>query len=174
MLSPLPTSLASDDHLCPDTHQPLTIPCSTAGGTPPLRTYAQSVSLKPPSPHPQAGRAPSSPEAAVSCPLTPAERGRPAGQLVIGEDGPCSHNLFSGNCQGRVESRKKNLGGLRGLGPPPTAGSVTQWAQPPPLVTLSHPNLRPWELKKKIKTKQKNSCGPSLRPQEARAAGPRH
>lgn len=96
----------------PDTHQPLTIPCSTAGGTLPLRTYAPSVSLKPPSPHPQAGRAPSSPEAAVSCPLTPAERGRPAGQPVIREDGPCSHNLFSGNCQGRVESWKKTWADL--------------------------------------------------------------
>lgn len=42
---------------------------------------------------------------------------------------------------------EKNLGRLRGLGLPPTAGSVTQWGQPPPLVTWSHPNLRPWELK---------------------------
>lgn len=76
-------------------------PCSIAS------PYVQAVSLKPPSPHPKTVRAPPSPEAAVSRPFTPAERGWPAGQPVIREDSQCSHNLFSGNCQGSVVSWKK-------------------------------------------------------------------
>ena len=138
-LSPLPASCI------PDAHQPWSSPCSTAEGTLPLPTSVQPGSLKPPSPHPKAGGGGASgPKAAASCPLTLVERGGPAGAAGDhrGQPVPLT-TCFQETVREELCGGKKPRPELRGPGLPCTAGSVTQWGQPPPPVTCSHPTRRP-------------------------------
>lgn len=131
----VPTPWGPFPSLCPasrtpDTHQPWSISCSTAEGTPPLRPYLCPAWIPETSLTQPQGSWGGGGGLLVSKQLfpVPSHRLRRAGQLVLTEDSQCLSRLVFRKLPGKNCAVEKTPGPeLRGPSlPPRTGGSVTQ------------------------------------------------